>query len=70
MDWVWYAFCWVICPTPAELVGQLPNLPHCVTGPATLGFPGCLGRFDLDWDCDIDLRDWATFEAAANEESL
>lgn len=38
-------------------------LPHCINGPVVAPpFCGCVGIFDSDGDCDIDLKDAALYE--------
>jgi hypothetical protein len=43
--------------------GQFPHFSSCMGGPQCCILPcGCYGRFDMDGDCDVDLRDWAVIE--------
>lgn len=42
--------------------GQTHHIAACITGPNTSqGLGGCYGRFDMDNDYDIDLKDWALY---------
>lgn len=42
---------------------QIAHLPRCITGPAgCYDHVGCIGRFDMDGDCDVDLYDVALYD--------
>jgi hypothetical protein len=52
-----YRFEWTADAHPMAYHYTLPLFPQCVIGPSGTATAGCEGRFDMDGDLDVDLRD-------------
>jgi len=56
-DWKWDA---LNPPTWQQILGQAQHWHMCIKGPTVIPAQnGCWGRFDMDGDYEVDLRDYA-----------
>lgn len=59
---------WTEQDAQREYHGQAFHIAACLTGPtASQGLGGCYGRFDMDNDYDVDLKDVALYAARMSE---
>ena len=61
LDWTDYRWRWTDDVTAERLRAESVNVPICLRGPLVPGQCGCVGRFDMDADGDVDLADMAAF---------